>query len=386
MTANAFDGFDATLSRTHPRLLFIDDDLQAQRTLRMILDEHYDVAVSCTGHSGFKRVQEDDPDLVLLEIDLPDQDGLGVLERINATPSPPPVVVLAMNTDPRLVVRAIKAGAHDFLAKPFDLEELHTTLRAALLSSQRRAVSRTACELDTIVGDSAAITRAKELMMRYARSDAPVLLMGESGTGKELAAAAIHTLSMRTGGFIPVNCAAIPETLIESELFGTERGAYTDAVSRCGAFERGDRGTVFLDEVGDMPPKAQAKVLRILEEREVSRLGATGAISINVRIVAATHRDLRRKVEYRAFREDLFYRLGVLPIQIPPLRERTEDIPALCSHFLESRGEEKTVASDAISKLMSHDWPGNVRELRNVLIRACLTSAGIIRAADIHFF
>ena len=217
----------------------------------------------------------------------------------------------------------------------------------------------------------------KELILRYSPSGLPVLILGESGTGKELVARAIHQASSRSGAFFPINCGAIPETLIESELFGAERGAYTGAVSRRGAFEQADAGSLFLDEIGDMPLGAQVKLLRVLEEKEVTRLGSSRATAMNVRVIAATNRHLKDCIAEKLFREDLFYRLSVLIVEVPSLKERKEDLPILAAHFLQNtQSQPHVLASDSADLLMSHDWPGNIRELRNVIERAALLADG----------
>jgi two-component system response regulator AtoC len=361
------------------RLLFIDDDPKAQQTLSMVLSDTYDVISCFTGEQGIEFVREEDPDLVLLDINLPDVDGLEVLKRITAIPAPPPVVMLTIYSDIKLIVAAIKQGAFDYIVKPFNLKELQGTLRQALLARQvsgmRPRIAASCPELDEIVGESAATRRFKELILRYGASGSPVLLLGESGTGKELAARAIHRVSSRNGSFLPVNCGAIPDNLVESELFGTEKGAYTDARKRPGAFELAEGGSIFLDEIGEMPYAAQAKLLRVLEEKAITRLGGTETIPLNVRVIAATHRNLRDEIKSKSFREDLYYRLGVLFIELPPLRERKEDIPVISTFLLEqTEGGRKRLTAEALKRLLNHDWPGNIRELRNVIERATLLS------------
>jgi len=361
------------------RLLFIDDDPQAQDTLKMVLADSYQVTSAFTGEEGIEIVRDENPDVVLLDINLPDIDGLEVLEQIMAIPAPPPVVMLTQYSDVKLIVAAIKLGAFDYIVKPFKLPELQGTLRQAILSRQISGVRPPSPsvypELDDMVGESAATKRVKELILRYGASGSPVLVLGESGTGKELAARALHRVSSRTGSFVPVNCGAIPDNLVESELFGTERGAFTDARTRQGAFELAEGGSLFLDEIGEMPNSAQVKLLRVLEEKSLTRLGGTETIPLNVRVIAATHRNLKEEIKSRSFREDLYYRLGVLPIEIPPLRERKDDIPLLSVSLLnETQDRGKSLTSEAMERLMDYEWPGNIRELKNVIERACLLS------------
>jgi len=381
------------------RLLFIDDDPQAQRTLKLVLDGECEVSSAFTGRQGIQRVREQDPDVVLLDIALPDLNGLEVLKRIVALPAAPPVVMLTMRSDVELIVSAVKLGAYHYVVKPYNVKTLTAIIRQAALSGVRiRTVDadrgeQQIPELSRLVGESPAIRRVRDLVLRFGRAGSPVLLLGESGTGKELAARAIHAISERDGQLVPLNCAALPETLAESELFGTTRGAYTDAVDRSGAFERADSGSLFLDEIGEMAPGSQAKLLRALEDGEVSRLGASRPSAVDVRVIAASRRNLR---DDPRFREDLYYRLEVLKIPMPPLRERREDIPLLAVSFLEerrrkdqsSRGRRTrracTFSDGALSRLVEHCWPGNVRQLRNVVERAAVMADGErIEARDI---
>jgi len=360
------------------RLLFIDDDPKAQKILDMALPD-YHVISAYTAEEGFRAVTDEDPDVVLLDIDLPDQDGIELLARLQAVPAPPPVIMVTGFSDTRLVVRAIKAGAYDYLVKPYETEHLTGTIRQALQSHIPALQSAPGRGADRLVGESVPIRRVKSLIHRFGPSGAPILVHGESGTGKELVARAIHEVSGRPGPFVPINCGAIPETLFESELFGSVRGAYTDALTREGAFELANRGSLFLDEIGEMPFPAQVKLLRVLEEKRVRRLGSAETVRLNVRVIAATQRDLKRQIRRNAFREDLFYRLGVLHIEIPPLRERRDDIGLLSSCFLQESG--KRLGGGALEKLTAHGWPGNVRELRNVMERAALLADDRLIAA-----
>ena len=367
------------------RLLFIDDDPQAQKTLKMVLDG-YHVISSYTGKQGLKLIREEDPDVVLLDINLPDEDGIKVLEKIADIPGPPPVIMLTAYSEIQLVVRAVKAGAYDYIVKPYEIKHLEGTIRQALQNQIPRSpgILRPGHCLDRITGESAAIGRVKELILRFGPSGAPILITGESGTGKELAARAIHEISNRSGAFVPLNCGAIPETLVESELFGSVRGAYTDAVTREGAFELANDGSLFLDEIGEISSHIQAKFLRVLEEKEICRLGSLDTVPLNVRVIAATNRNLKEEIRSDSFREDLYYRLGVLRIETPPLRERLDDLGILAALFLQEK--KKKISSEALEKLSGHHWPGNVRELRNVMERAVLISdRELIQPCDVIF-
>ena len=367
------------------RVLFIDDDPRAQATLGMILAERYTVSPAASAEEGLRLLREKDPDVVLLDIDLPDRDGLALLQDIVSCPSAPPVIMLTAYGEVDFVKRAMQSGAYDFILKDFRLATLEGALRRAVQNADARRLFLSAPAHDGfagMIGESPALRELKSLLARYAASDAPVLIQGESGSGKELAAAALHRLSARREGpLVPVNCGAIAESLLESELFGAERGAFTDAVSRPGCFERANRGTIFLDEIGELAPAAQVKLLRVLESQELTRVGGTSTVRLNVRLVAATNKDLRRQVEKERFREDLYYRINVLPLRVPPLRERPQDIPLLAAHLLPPG---LTLGPEALDRLCAHCWPGNVRELRNVLQRAAVVAEDrIIRARDV---
>jgi DNA-binding NtrC family response regulator len=371
------------------RVLFVDDDAQARETLGMVLAERFAVSFASSAGEGLARVTEDRPDVVLLDIDLPDRNGLDLLDDIQADPLAPPVVVLTAYGEVELVKRAIQSGARDYILKPYDLPVLEGTLERAARSaelSRRAAPAEGGTALRKLVGESRAMDQLRALLPRYAAADCPVLIQGESGTGKELVARAIHELSpRRQGPFLALNCAAVPETVMESELFGSEKGAYTDAVSRPGYFERAGGGTLFLDEVSEMSVAAQAKLLRVLESKELYRVGAAEPVRINVRVLAAANRSLKEEVRAGRFRGDLFYRLHVLPVLLPPLRERLEDIPLLVAWFLARLSDTRMdIEAPALARLREHDWPGNVRELRNVVERALvLAEDGRIRRRDI---
>ncbi len=356
------------------KVLFIDDDLQAHKTLKTILPEAYDLESAYTGREGEAAAARERPDVVLLDIGLPDVDGIEVLKHLTAGAGAPPVIMLTALTGVNTVKEAILAGARDYIVKPYGIKELEGTIRRAVRYADSRP-SAAVGDIPRMVGESAAFNAAKRLILQYASSDSPVLLQGESGTGKELAARSLHEASRRAAErFIAINCGAIPENLLETELFGSEKGAYTDAVARPGSFESANGGTLFMDEVGELSLKAQTRLLRVLEEKTVTRVGGSRPVESDVRIVSATNKDLKAEVGRGTFREDLYYRLCVLPVRLPPLRERREDIPLLAVHLLASITPEDCIISEkARAKLHAHAWPGNVRELRNALERSLLT-------------
>jgi DNA-binding NtrC family response regulator len=367
------------------KVLFIDDDPQAHKTLAAILPPDYAVLSAYTGGEGERTAARELPDVVLLDIGLPDLDGIEVLKRLVAKPDAPPVVMLTAHSEVAFVKEAIQVGAMDYIVKPYELAKLEGTIRHAIRStdSQRPPASEEAHEFPAIVGESASIRAVKSLIMRYSNSDSPVLILGESGTGKELAARSLHAASRRSAApFIALNCGALPENLVETELFGSEKGAYTDAVARPGSFEQANGGSIFLDEVGELSPHAQTKLLRVLEEKCLTRVGGLKPVESDVRVISATNRNLKLEMENKAFRDDLYYRLSVLPLRMPNLRERVEDVPLIALHLLAalSPRAECALSEKARRSLVSHAWPGNVRELRNVLERSLL--AGGQHAAD----
>lgn len=375
--------------RTVIRVLFVDDDPQAQKTLAMVLAERYAVSPALTAAQGLASVRSERPDVVLLDVDLPDGSGLDLLDAILELSDPPPVVMLTAYGDVELVKRAIQAGARDYILKPYTLSLLEGALERAVRHAElarRVAPSGGQSALESLIGESQAMAQLRSLLLRYAAADCPVLIQGESGTGKELVARALHELSpRRLGPFLAVNCAAVPESVLESELFGSERGAFTDAVSRPGYFERARSGTLLLDEIGEMSLSAQAKLLRVLESGELYRVGGTASVRVDARVVSASNRSLPAAVRCRGFREDLFYRLDVLPVCVPPLRERKEDIPLLVTWFTNRLSSGAVRVDDqALARLQEHDWPGNVRELRNVIERGLvLAEGGTLRRRDI---
>jgi DNA-binding NtrC family response regulator len=374
------------------KVLLVDDDRPLHEAFDLALSDRCTIRSAYTGAEGLEAFERDPPDVVLLDIDLPDLDGVAVLHRMVARPFPPPVIMLTALTDVRLVKECVLAGAYDYIAKPCDLAELEGTLRrAAAQAEARRARLGAADEAETfagMAGETPAMREVKRLVLRYAASDSAVVVLGESGTGKELVARSLHHASHRADGpFVAVNCGAIPDGLSETELFGSERGAYTDAVSRPGSFERAGGGTIFLDEVGELSLRAQAGLLRVIEQKELSRVGGARPVPLDVRVVSATNRDLKTAVKHGAFREDLYWRLSVLPIRLPALRERLADLPLVAAALLDSLGGDgAALADDALERLAEHPWPGNVRELRNVLERALLSARdGRIRARDLAF-
>jgi two-component system nitrogen regulation response regulator NtrX len=379
-----------------PRILVIDDEGAIRDSLRMILEyEDYQFVGAATGQEGIAAVQRDRPDLVLLDIKMPGMDGLEVLRKLHALDETLPVVMISGHGTTATAVEAIRSGAIDFLDKPLSSERVIVTLQNALKQSELRSENR---ELKLameskyeIVGQSPALRTVLEAVQRAAPTNATVMLLGESGVGKELVARTIHRNSPRAGQrFVQVNCAAIPEELIESELFGHEKGSFTGATEKqIGKFEQADRGTIFLDEVGDMSPKTQAKVLRVLQEQEVERLGSARTIKVDVRIIAATNKDLEEAIQRGEFREDLYFRLNVIPIVVPPLRERREDIPQLVQHFAKLTGDEhnlkpKKFEAAAMEALQRYRWRGNIRELRNTVERVMIMSpADVVRFDDL---
>ena len=371
------------------RVVVIDDEARTHATIRHLLGTCHSVIRYPHGSLSLDYVREQAPDLVFVSLDLADVDGVTLLARLTGQPDCPPVIAFCRSAAPRRIVHAVRAGAYDVLALPLGPEELRGACLRALAESVSTPVHPEDDELAEIVGVSPAMDRVRATVRRVARSDAPVLIAGESGVGKELVARAVHRLSGRSGGpFQARNCGAIPEQLFESEMFGTERGAYTGAVRRQGAFELSEQGTLFLDEIGELPLPAQVKLLRAIEGG-FHRVGGTEECRTNVRIVAATNRDLRAALRDGSFREDLYYRVNVLQVTIPPLRHRREDIPLLVDHFhrqVDQHTDAREFASDALARLSGHDWPGNIRELRNVVHRALVCAErNPVRGADIFF-
>lgn len=367
------------------RILVVEDEDKLRRVIQLQLEsEGHEVLTA--GSAEAALAQTDPLDLVLTDLKLPGLDGLTLLDRLRESQPRLPVIVMTAFGNVETAVAAMKQGAVDFLQKPFSLDHLSTvTAKALELHQLRQENSRLKQELEqryqfgNLIGPSPAMQEVFHLIEKVAPSRATVLLCGESGVGKDMVARAIHVASPRAAQpFVKINCGALPENLMESELFGYEKGAFTGAsIAKPGKFEQADHGTVFLDEIGDVPLPVQVKLLRVLQEREFERLGSNRTRQIDVRVVAATNVDLRAALEGGRFREDLFYRLNVMPINIPPLRQRTADIPALARHFLEKYAPgQHQLSAGALEKLLAHDWPGNVRELENVIERSVLLSSG----------
>jgi DNA-binding NtrC family response regulator len=371
------------------RILIVDDEPHMRRILASTLSLDRHITREAGGVSEAKaHLNAGDFDAVITDQKMGDGEGLEVLAAARDADPTLSVVVLTAFATIELAVKSMQQGAFDFITKPFQPEVVRATAnraceRTALLRENdllRQAVGRLEGSSE-LFGNSAAVEKVRDLIARVARTNAPVLILGETGTGKELVARAVHRNSLRSGKpFIALNCAALPPTLLESELFGHERGAFTGADrSRGGLFEAAHEGTLFLDEIGEMPPEAQAKLLRVLTDGQVVRIGSTNPRQVDVRVIAATHRDLQQRIREGLFREDLYYRLAVVPIPIPPLREHREDIPILCELFLQQASRDLKVPKHELSKaalnhLMSYSFPGNIRELRNLIERACILS------------
>ncbi len=365
-----------------PTILAVDDESSVLEAYRLILEEEYTLLTAQHGEEALKILSQEHIDLVLLDLKLPGMGGLEILERLKQIDENIDVIVITAVNDVSSAVKSIKLGAYDYFTKPFDVDKLLTTIqrvfeRQALLKEVlylRLAMEQQ--QFVNIVGRSKKMLQIFDLITRVARNNVTVLITGESGTGKELIARAIHQYSDRAQKpFVAVNCAAIPENLMESELFGHERGSFTGAIERrLGKFELAQGGTLFLDEISSMRIELQAKLLRALQEREIERIGSMRAIPIDVRIIAATNQDLRTLIKQDKFREDLYYRLNVIPIFLPPLRARKEDIPLLVEHFLEKYNRlfqraVKGLSPSAMERLLHYHWPGNIRELENIIER-----------------
>jgi two-component system, NtrC family, nitrogen regulation response regulator NtrX len=378
-----------------PRILVIDDEAAIRDSLRMILEyEHYEFVGASSGPDAVAMIKRDSPDVILLDIKMPGMNGLETLAEIRKIDEALPVAMISGHGTITDAMQATRLGAFDFIEKPFTSERVLVTISKGLelreLRQENRELKLAMEAKYEIVGKSPALVKVLDAVRRAAPTDATVLLMGESGVGKELVARAIHRNSRRAAQrFIQVNCAAIPEELIESELFGHEKGSFTGATEKqIGKFEQADRGTIFLDEVGDMSQKTQAKVLRVLQEQEVERLGSARTIKVDVRVIAATNKHLEDAIQRGEFREDLYFRLNVIPIVVPPLRERREDIPLLAEHFARRFSEEHNVRrrfdARALEAMQNYRWRGNIRELRNAVERlVIMTDREVIGAGDL---
>lgn len=380
------------------KILVIDDEKSIRNTLKEILEyEGHEVQDAADGLEGLKKIEGEKFDIVLCDIKMPKMDGLELLDKIMELQSETPVIMISGHGTIETAVEAIKKGAYDFISKPLDLNRMLITLRNALdrssLVKETKTLKKKISRSNDMVGDSAPIRKIKDMIAKVAPTDARVLITGENGTGKELVAKWIHEQSDRnTSPLVEVNCAAIPSELIESELFGHEKGAFTSAVKqRIGKFEQAHNGTLFMDEIGDMSLSAQAKVLRALQENKITRVGGEKDIAVNVRIIAATNKDLKKEIEKGNFREDLYHRLSVIVIQVPSLNERADDIPMIADYFMEQICEEykmpkKSFTEDAYAELKKISWTGNIRELRNVVERLIILCDKSITGSDVQNF
>jgi two-component system, NtrC family, nitrogen regulation response regulator NtrX len=378
-----------------PKILIIDDERFIRASLREILEyEKFEVTEAQDGEEGLAKMQEEDFDLVLCDIKMPKMDGIEVLDQAKAMGRSPQFIMISAHGSIETAVEATKKGAFDFIPKPPDLNRLLLTVRNALdkkqLVTETKVLKKKLSKKFDMVGESPAIAKVKETIEKVAPTDARVLITGPNGTGKELVAHWIHQKSNRQAEpFVAVNCAAIPSELIESELFGHEKGAFTSAhKQRNGKFEQAQGGTIFLDEIGDMSLSAQSKVLRALQENLINRVGSDRDIKVDVRVLAATNKDLKKEIEGGRFREDLYHRLSVILVQVPSLKERKEDIPLLVDKFLDDIAQEngdakKGITKEALSKLQEFPWTGNIRELRNVVERLVILGEPMISLEDI---
>ncbi|NOZ46719.1 MAG: sigma-54-dependent Fis family transcriptional regulator [Chlorobi bacterium] len=380
------------------KILVIDDEKSIRNTLKEILEyEKYKVEVAENGIEGLDAIKKSSFDVVLCDIKMPEMDGIEVLDKVFEITSELPVIMISGHGNIDTAVEAIKKGAYDFIEKPLDLNRLLITIKNALdhseLITETKVLKRKVNKTFEIVGESEAIQKVKDIIDRVAPTDARVLITGPNGTGKELVARWLHEKSNRAHApFIEVNCAAIPSELIESELFGHEKGAFTSAIKmRKGKFEQANGGSIFLDEIGDMSLSAQAKVLRALQENKISRVGSDKDINVNVRVIAATNKDLKQEIEQKNFREDLYHRLSVILIQVPPLNKRKEDIPLLADYFINQICAEmglpkKEIEEPALKELQNYQWTGNIRELRNVIERLLILCPQKITKKEVEMY
>jgi len=382
------------------RILIIEDEAAIRRVLGKILSEEsdtYKVEEAEDGLQGLEKIRNDDYDLVLCDIKMPKMDGVEVLEAVKKIKPEIPFVMISGHGDIETAINTMRLGAFDYISKPPDLNRLLNTVRNALdrkvLVVENKMLKKKVSKNYEMVGASEPINHIKEIIEKVAPTDARVLITGPNGTGKELVAHWLHEKSVRAAApFIEVNCAAIPSELIESELFGHVKGAFTSAVKdRAGKFEAADKGTIFLDEIGDMSLPAQAKVLRALQENMIQRVGAEKDIKVDVRVIAATNKDLKKEIAEGRFREDLYHRLAVILVKVPALNDRRDDIPTLINHFAEKIAIEqgsapKKFSADAIKLLQEYDWTGNIRELRNVVERLIILGSTEISESDVRLF
>jgi len=382
-------------------ILVADDDASIRSLLKQLLsDEGYSVVEATTGTEVVEKVKDTNPDLVIMDVRMPELDGIEALSKLKVSSPKTSVLIMTAFGSSNNAIRAMELGAFDYITKPFELDKISHTVRRVIeyrdLTSEVQVLRDEISSLvqtERIVGNSPAMQEVYKTVGKVAKADATVLITGESGTGKELVAEALHYNSnRRSGPIVKVSCAALPETLLEAELFGHEKGSFTGAMTqRRGRFEMADKGTIFLDEIGEMSLPMQTKLLRVLQERKIERVGSSLPIKVDIRIICATNKDLQRQVEQQKFRDDLFYRLNVINIHMPPLRDRKEDIPALVEHFLakhrySATAQPAAISEEALKRLMEYDWPGNVRELENVVERAVVLSRGqIITSRELPF-
>ncbi len=381
-----------------PDILIIDDEKAIRKTLTEILSfEGYKIDEAADGEEGLKKFKEKSYDVVLCDIKMPKLDGIEFLQKAAETSPDVPIIMISGHGNIETAVEAVKKGAYDFISKPPDLNRLLITIRNAMerssLVTETKVLKRKVSRVQEMIGGSAPIQRIKDTIEKVAPTEARILITGENGVGKELVARWVHEKSNRaTGPLVEVNCAAIPTELIESELFGHEKGSFTSAVKqRIGKFEQANGGTLFLDEIGDMSLSAQAKVLRALQEGKITRVGADKDINVDVRVIAATNKDLLKEVDEKTFRLDLYHRLSVILIHVPSLNERRDDIPVLVDQFLQDICSDygiakKNIDEDAIKLLQEYDWTGNIRELRNVVERLVILSAKTITGEDVNSY
>ncbi len=381
-----------------PKILIIDDEKAIRRTIKEILEfEKYNVDEAEDGQQGLDMALKGNYDVILSDIKMPKLDGTELLNKLMAHGTESSLIMMSGHGNIETAVDAVKKGAFDYLAKPIDLNRLLVTIRNAMdktsLVTETKVLKKKIGKSYEMIGDSKALNNIRDMIEKVAPTDARVLITGSNGSGKELVAREIHNKSSRANApLIEVNCAAIPSELIESELFGHEKGAFTSAVAtRKGKFELAEGGTIFLDEIGDMSLSAQAKVLRALQENKITRVGGDKEIKVDVRIIAATNKDLKKEIEKGEFREDLFHRLSVIPIQVPSLNDRKEDIPALAEHFINLICTDygmpiKTITKTALAELQKKDWTGNIREFRNVIERLIILCGKEITDKDVKQF
>jgi two-component system nitrogen regulation response regulator NtrX len=382
------------------RILIIEDEATIRRVLTKILSEEsdtYQVDDAEDGIMGLEKIKNNDYDLVLCDIKMPKMDGVEVLEAVKKIKPEIPIVMISGHGDMETAIQTMRLGAFDYISKPPDLNRLLNTVRNALdkkqLVVENKILKKIVSKNFEMIGDSDSINHIKSMIEKVAKTEARVLITGPNGTGKELVAHQLHEKSERASfPLVEVNCAAIPSELIESELFGHVKGAFTSAIKdRAGKFESADKGTIFLDEIGDMSLSAQAKVLRALQENMITRVGAEKDIKVDVRVIAATNKDLKKEIEEGRFREDLYHRLAVILIKVPSLNERREDIPSLITHFSDKIASEqgttiKKFSKEAIQLLQEYDWTGNIRELRNVVERLIILGGSEISVDDVRLF